>query len=245
MKAARVMVILAALLVLGLTSAWAASTPLGKAVPRSGSATLNGSTVTLETTIFSGDSLATPAEGLAVVQLPLGDQVHFGPATSATLLGDRSNLVVSLEKGMILARTGKGQQVAVNARGLVITPAGAGTYEVAISGKTILVAAREGAVEVSGTNQSFVVPSGKVMKFEATTATASLGKAGVGGKAIAPGAGAAIAIAVSVGASVPVGWAISNNLADDARDDAIAAASQACQEAIKAVSPAASTAGCP
>lgn len=251
MKSGKTVVTLGAILLLGAVSVWAASTPLGKAVPRSGNATLNGTAVTLETTVFSGDSLATPAEGLAVVQLPMGDQVHFGPATSATLHGDRGELVVGLERGMILARTGKGQRISVNARGIVITPTDAGSYEVAISGGAIVVAARQGAVEVSGTNQSMVVPSGKVMKFELTTETLAQTKAGVGSKAIAPGAAAAIAIAVSVGVGVPVGWAVADNLADNAREDAEAASAAAlaelCQEIKSGVSPSSAAAGitCP
>jgi len=245
MKAAKVTVTLGTLLLMGVLSAWAVSTPLGKAVPRSGNPTVNGTMVTLETTVFSGDSLTTPADGRAVVQLPMGDQVHFGPATSATLHGDRSDLIVGLEQGMVLARTGKGQRISVNALGIRVTPTEAGSYEVAIKGGTVLVAARQGAVEVFGTNGSFVVPSGKVMKFELTTESMAQTKAGVGAKAVAPGAAAAIAIAVSVGVGVPVGWAISDNLADEARDDAIAAAHQACVAAITAASPSASTSGCP
>jgi len=233
MKATKVMVSLMLVLMLGATPTWAASTPLGKAVPRSGNATLNGSTVTLESTIFSGDSLATPADGLAVVQLPLGDQVHFGPSTSATLLGDRTGLVVSLERGMVLARSGKGQRISVNAHGIVVTPAEVGSFEVGIQDGTVVVAARQGTVEVAGINQSFTVPSGKSMRFETTTETVAQGRSGVGGQAFSPGVAAAIAIAVSVGVAVPVGWAIAASLAENA-----------CEDAIQSVSPSAPTTQC-
>lgn len=245
MKAARVAMALATIFLLGVIPAWAVSTPLGKAVPRSGSILVNGTPVTLETTIFSGDSLVTLENGLAVVPLSMGDQIHFGPSASATLLGDHSEIVVALERGMVLARSGKGQRISVNARGIVVTPSEAGSFEVAIQDGTVVVAARQGAVEVAGTNQSFVVPSGKMMKFETTTETVGFGRTGVGGRAFRPGAAAAIPIAISVGVAVPVGWWIADNEADDARDDALVAAREACIQAITAVSPTASTAGCP
>lgn len=233
MKVARLSLAVATILLVSALSSLAASTPLGTAVLRSGNATLNGSTVTLETTIFSGDSLATPADGLAVVQLPLGDQVHFGPATSATLFRDGSGLVVSLERGMIRAHSGKGQRVSVNTQGIVITPSEAGSFEVAIQGGAVVVAARQGAVEVAGTNRFFTIPSGKTMKFETTIETLAKGRVGVGGQAMAPGAAAAIAIAVSAGVAIPVGIAIAD-----------AKAKNACEDAIQSVSPSAPTSQC-
>ncbi|MGH9804830.1 MAG: hypothetical protein ACRD4D_06635 [Candidatus Acidiferrales bacterium] len=233
MKAARARVTLATIFLLLVHTAWAASTPLGVATVRSGSAQLNGTAVTLDTTIFSGDSLATMEDGLAVVRLPLGDKVHLGPATIATLQGDRSDLVVSLDRGMVFVHSGNGQRVSVNARGIAVTPAESGSFEVAIQDGTVVVASRQGAVEVAGTNRSFVVPSGKIMKFGPTTETVAQQRTGVGAKAFSPGVGVAIALAVAVPTAILFSVLYANAKAEDA-----------CEDAIQSVSPSAPTTQC-
>lgn len=213
-----------------------ASTPLGNVIPRTGTTLVNGTALALETTIFSGDTVATQEGGTAQIMLPRGNQVHLGPASSAVLSGDAHQVVVTLTQGMTVARSGNGQQVSVMARGLLVQPSGAASYEVALDGSAILVSALQGSVEVQGTNRSFVVPAGKAMKFE-LAANSAPGPTGVGAQNMAPGAAAAIAIAVSVGVSVPVAMVYANNKADDARRDA-------CIAAIRAVSPSGSTASC-
>jgi len=138
-----------------------------------------------------------------------------------------------LERGMVLARSGKGQRISVNAHGIVVTPAEVGSFEVGIQDGAVVVAARQGTVEVAGTNQSFTVPSGKSMRFETTTETVAQGRSGVGGQAFSPGVAAAIAIAVSAGVAIPVGWAIASALSENA-----------CEDAIQSVSPSAPTTQC-
>lgn len=254
MKRSRVgsFVVVVAALLLASFSVWGMNTPLGKAVPRTGGSALNGTALQLETTVFSGDSLATRIDGLAVVLLAQGDQVHLGPDTAVTFSGDAQQVLVALERGMTLARSGNGQQVAVNARGLLVRPLGQASYEVAIEGNAVLVASRHGDLDVQGTNRSFVVPSGKIMKFELSTDTSSAADVGRGASNMSPGVAAAVAIAISAGVSIPVGWAIADDLADEARDDAIAeaealadaAAQQACIDAINSISPGADTSQC-
>jgi len=196
-----------------------ASAPVGKVVPRSGSNQLNGNALVLETTLFSGDSVTTQTDGLAVILLSQGDQIHLGPASSVRVLEAGDSLMVTLQRGMTLTRSGHGRTVAVNAAGVLVRPAGVASYEVAIDGGAILVASREGTVEVQGTNQSFVVPAGKTMKFELAANTAP-GPIGAGAHNISPGVAAVIAIAASLGFSIPFTIWAADDAEDDAREDA-------------------------
>jgi hypothetical protein len=196
-----------------------ANAPVGKVVPTSGASQLNGNALVLETTLFSGDNVATQVDGLAVILLPQGDQVHLGPASSARLTETGDSLVVSLERGMTLTRSGHGRNVSVNAVGVLVRPAGLASYEVAIDGGAILVASREGSVEVQGTNESFVVPAGKAMKFELAANTAP-GPIGAGAHNISPGVAAVVAIAVSAGVGIPVSFVLADRAEDNAREDA-------------------------
>jgi len=196
-----------------------ANTPLGKIVPRSGSSALNGNALVLETTLFSGDNVSTQADGLAVILLPQGDQIHLGPASAVSVTEAGDGLVVSLERGMTLTRSGHGRTVSVNAAGVLVQPAGLASYEVAIDGGAIFVSSREGSVEVQGTNESFVVPAGKTMKFELAASTAA-GPMGAGAHNISPGVAAVVAIGISLGVSIPLAFVLADNAEDDARRDA-------------------------
>jgi hypothetical protein len=220
-----------------------ANAPLGKVVPRLGNTHVNGTALTLETTLFSGDSVATEPQSLAVVQLPLGDQVHVGPASSVVLNGSDQQVIVGLEQGTTIIRSGQGQTIPVNALGLFVQPVGPAAYTVTIQEGDVYVQPDEGSVEVRGTNKSVVVPAGKAMKFELAAATAP-GPVGAGASSLTPGQGAAIALAVSLGVTLGIVWPVLANDIDDAEDLAREEARQACIDAITAVSPSAPTTGC-
>jgi hypothetical protein len=241
-------------------------TPVGKVLPGTGMSTLNGTDLKLETTLFSGDTLATKSESMALVQLSRGDQVYVGPASQVTLLEGAGNVVISLANGMALVRSGRAQDVMVNAAGLVVRPQGPTSFEVYLVKDGLFVATREGQVEVLGTNRSFTLEAGKAMKFEVGTPTAQ-GPVGVGAHSLTPIAAVIVATAISLAVAIPVGIVIADNRADDAREAAIAASQAqlaalqqqlatqlaaitaqvraACIAAIQAISPTASTAGCP
>ncbi len=230
-------------LVLGQFPVWGMNTPLGKVVPRTGTALVNGGAVQLETTVFSGDTVATRLDGLAVVLLPQGDQVHLGPNSAATLTGNGQELLVALEQGMTMARSGNGQAISVNAHGIVVRPDGPASYEVAIDGKSLLVAARYGNLAVVAANGSFAVPSGKVMKFELTTETSPTTPSGRGASNMSPGVALIAAGAIGGGAAVTtflINQDDINNLQDDlaAQQAAFEDALQEVCDALAAVSPA-------
>ncbi len=214
-----------------------AGTPLGKVVPRAGSSLLNGADLTVETTVFFGDRVATEADGVALILVPQGQQVQLAPSSSATLSGKGGQLLVNLESGTTLVQSGNSGRLSVAARGLMVRPSGMANYQVIIEGSFVTVSSQQGSVEVRGANRSLVVPSGKAMKFE-LAANPEAGRVGVGAHNVF-GAAAAVIIstAVSLAIAVPIAVVVANNRADDAR---IAG----CKQGIQAISPGAPTAAC-
>ena len=200
---------------------------VGKAVPRAGTTTLNNLALKTETTLFAGDTVATAKGGLALVFLSGGNQVNLGPDTVVAVL-ESDTLAVSLTRGIIAVRSGE-NPAALNAAGVFLRPASQAFYEVAIDRNAVVVSSHRGDVEVQGTNQPFVVPSGKTMRFELAQNTA-LGPTGVGANNL--GAGAIIAI-VAVIATATVTTALAIKYHND-RDDA----QEACQALAAAASPA-------
>ncbi|MDA2912719.1 FecR domain-containing protein [Acidobacteriia bacterium AH_259_A11_L15] len=186
--------------------------PVGKVITRSGSSLLNGIDLHLETTVFSGDNVRTRAESFALVLLSHGDQVHLGPSSSATLLAADGRLLVRLDGGMILARSGRGQEISVTVQGLQIEPADLATYEVTSVGNTVIVASQEGTLTVRASNRSVVVPPGQMVKLVVTT-TRPEGRIGSGAhNAVSIGDEAIIFIAlVAVAGAIGAGFAIANN----------------------------------
>jgi len=158
--------------------AWSATAPLGKIIPGDGTS-LNGVPLKFEGTLYSGDTLSTQAASGAAVMLRDGDQVQFGPMSAATLVSTDEELLVKLDRGFAVARSGQGQVVSVSALGLTIRPAEAATYQVTIEGSRVLVTSRQGSLQVQASNRSAVVPSGKAMRFVLAQNTAP-GRTGAG-----------------------------------------------------------------
>lgn len=199
----------------------AGSVPLGKVVPQ-GVVELNGVRLEFGSTVYAGDTLATPAEGLALVLLPQGDQLHLGPASQVQLTDAQGGLLARLERGAVLARSGSGQTVAVAARGLEVRPAAAARYEVAVAENAVLVAAQSGAVTVEDARQRYTVPAGQAMRFElaASPQVPALGNAFTDGQTIG-------LVATVGGGAFLASWLLARKLADDA-----------CKDALRSVSPA-------
>lgn len=166
-------------LLLTTLPAWSADTPLGIFVPGAGTSSLNGVGLKVRSTLFSGDTVSTQAASGASVLLRGGDQVQLGPASAATLTLTEGGLLVKLESGLAVTRSGKGQQISVSTRGLLIEPTGTVTYQVTVAGNAVVVATHGGSVSVRGGDQSFVVPPDKGLRFVAA-ANAVPGRTGAG-----------------------------------------------------------------
>ena len=96
---------LAVALVSGPVSSLRASDAvLGRVIPRS-SAQLNGITVFLESTVFSGDIVDTPPDSFAVYLLANGNQLQLGPASEVRLLQVEVGPLAVLERGAVLVRS--------------------------------------------------------------------------------------------------------------------------------------------
>ncbi|MFQ5926884.1 MAG: hypothetical protein ACE5MH_05555 [Terriglobia bacterium] len=204
----------------------AGNPPLGKVVPR-GPADLNGTRLVLETTLYAGDTITIPADGLALVLLPQGDQLHVGPASEVQVTDTEGGLLATLARGVLLARSGSGQLIAVRARGLRVQPQAAARYEVALVEKAVVVSTEEGVVNVQASNGSYTVPAGQAMRFEVTDGPQAPAGAGAGTgtrKAVV------IAVAISLGVAIPLAILIADDEADEARRDA-------CITALRAISP--------
>lgn len=201
-------------LALGLTlllvavPGWSANAPLGKVIPGAGTSALNGTPLKVESTLFSGDVVSTPANGGAVVLLREGDQVQVGPASAVTLTAAEEEVLVKLERGFAAARSGHGRQISMRALGLLIRPTEAATYQVTVEGNAVLVVSQQGSLLVQGSNRTAVVPSAKAMRF-VLVANATPGRTGVGASSINE---AAIAIIlVAAGAITGAALAVKNH----------------------------------
>jgi hypothetical protein len=177
---------------------------MGKMIPQ-GTVALNGTRLTLETTLYAGDTVSTEGDGVALLLLPHGDQLHLAPASEVQVHASKGKWVARLARGAVLARSGNSQAVSLEARGLSIMPAGAVRYEVVLAENTVLLATQDGVVTVRGGNQTFTVAAGQAMRFErAATRPASRGP---NANALTDTAAVWIAVAAAAG-TVFGGWLI-------------------------------------
>jgi len=156
-----------------------ANVPLGKVIPAGSGTLLNGITLQLEATLFSGDALVAGPESWVVIQLIGGNQLQLAPGSSMSVTANEDDLLVTLDRGLALTRSGNGQAVSVAARGLLIRPSEKAIYQVTLRDDAVEVLSQEGALEVQGGNRTVAVPSGKAMRFVLAANTAP-GRTGVG-----------------------------------------------------------------
>jgi len=186
---------------------WGANTLVGKVVPGAGISQLNGIQLKFESTLYSGDTLSTQADSGAMVLLPEGDQIHLGPAAALTVSEKNGALHLSLERGRAAARTGH-TGVSLAARGLLIRASGPAFFQVTMEKEAVLVTSQQGDLQVQGRNQSFVVPSGKAMRFVLARNVAP-GRTGAGANNL--NELAIWIVIVATGAAIGAGFALENH----------------------------------
>lgn len=111
-----------------------------------GRATLNGAAVQNSRAIFAGDRLQVPADS-AVTLAAGGTSVTVAPGSSIVFAGNQVRLS---NRSAVSITTTKGMAAVIAT--LKIAPAGGkGKFQVARLGGMVIVAAKEGAVEIAGT----------------------------------------------------------------------------------------------
>ena len=149
----------------------AAPATMGRVVANS-PATLNGLAIPHEATVFSGDRLATGADGWARIYLAEGEQVHLAARTEARAARSDGRIDVVLASGQVVLQTRAGSSLNVQANGLAILPANQdAVWEVTRTAPTeVLVAAHSGSVEVHGANRTITVPAGRSARISTAAA---------------------------------------------------------------------------
>jgi len=173
-------------------------------------ATVGGQSLLPNTTIFSGDSLHV-RDGVAVIAVGNNSRVIFGRDTTASFLresnGDAVTVLLS-QGGVSMLHPTDGTAVRVKVGDVSITPsAGFKTLgEVAMLNGSLVVTAKEGALQVEGHGVNKNVAKGQTVVIKPKTAQGGGGGAGWGGgntmlEVLAVGAGATAAILAGVAMS--------------------------------------------
>lgn len=191
-------------------------------------ATIGGQSLLPNTTIFSGDSLQVK-DGVAVIAVGNNSRVIFGRDTIASFLRDTNEVTVLLSQGNVsMLHPNEGTPVRVKAGEVSITPAaGFKTLgEVAMLNGSVVVTAKEGALQVDDHGATKNVAKGQTIVISPKTAQSKGGGTGwgnTGNTALEVGTlGAAGAGAVLAG----VAMSRAGN-ANTAANEAIAAANAA------------------
>jgi hypothetical protein len=211
-------------------------------------ASLGGQSLLPNTTIFSGDSLQV-RDGVAVIAVGNSSRVIFGRDSVASFLRDPNQVTVLLSQGSVsMLHPNDGTSVRVKAGALSITPAtGFKTLgEVAMLNGSIVVTAKEGAMQVEDNGETKNVTKGQTIVFSPKTADnkggGGAGWGNTGNTALEVGAvGAATAAAILAGIAVSRSGN-ANTAANAAISAANAAQSTAAAAAASAAAAAASAA---
>ncbi len=135
-------------------------------------ATVGGQSLLPNTTIFSGDSLQV-RDGVAVVAVGNNSRVIFGRNTVASFLRDSNQVTVLLSQGSVsMLHPTNGSAVRVKAANFSITPAGGFKTlgEVAMLNGSVIVTAKDGALQVDGNGASKNVAQGQTIVLSPKTA---------------------------------------------------------------------------
>jgi hypothetical protein len=135
-------------------------------------ATVGGQSLLPNTTIFSGDSLQV-RDGVAVVAVGNNSRVIFGRNTVASFLRDSNQVTVLLSQGSVsMLHPTNGSAVRVKAANFSITPAGGFKTlgEVAMLNGSVIVTAKDGALQVDGNGGSKNVAQGQTIVLSPKTA---------------------------------------------------------------------------
>jgi len=160
----------------------AGSTVVGS-VAGSINASLGGQALLPNTTIFSGDSVQV-RDGVAVIAVGNSSRVIFGRDTVASFLRDTNEVTVLLSQGGVsMIHPTDGTPMRVKAGEVSITPAaGFKTLgEVAMLNGSIVVTAKDGALQVEDHGATKNVAKGQTIVLTPKTADSKGGGAGWGG----------------------------------------------------------------
>jgi len=211
-------------------------------------ATVGGQSLLPNTTIFSGDSLAVK-DGVAVIAVGNNSRVIFGRDTVASFLRDSNEVTVLLSQGSVsMLHPNEGTPVRVKAGEVSVAPAAGfkSLGEVAMLNGSVVVTAKEGALQVDDHGATKNVAKGQTIVLSPRTAQ-NKGASCCGGggntwlEVAAVGAGATAAILAGVAMS-RAGTANTNalgaisaaNSATSAAQAAITAANTAASDAVAA-----------
>jgi len=190
------------------------------------------------TTIFSGDSLQV-RDGVAVIAVGNTNRVVFGRDTVASFLKGSNDVTVLLTKGNVsMLHPDGGSAVRVKAGPISITPtAGFKTLgEVAMLNGSLVITAKEGALQVDGQGTSRNVTKGQTIVISPKNADKKGGGAGWGG-----GSNTLEVVTLGVAGAGAVLAGVAMSRAGSAKDNA-AAATAAGQSATSAANAATSAA---
>jgi len=157
--------------VVAMIPARAGSAVIGS-VAGSMNASVGGQSLLPNTTIFSGDSLQVK-DGVAVIAVGNSNRVIFGRDTIASFLRDSNEITVLLNQGNVsMLHPNDGTAVRVKVGAISVTPAaGFKTLgEVAMLNGSVVVTAKEGALQVENNGATKNVAKGQTIVFSPKTA---------------------------------------------------------------------------
>jgi hypothetical protein len=145
----------------------------------SGDARLNGSPVPNGAVIYTGDRIATTADGSAAIHLERGAELALGESTAAQVTSSDKGFMVLLEQGRLSAVTGSNAPVVVNSDGLTIAPKQKnGSYEVALNGDALEVVSRRGTTVAEAANRTVEIPEGMMLRARMAQGPPATGQKG-------------------------------------------------------------------
>jgi hypothetical protein len=209
-------------------------------------ATVGGQSLLPNTTIFSGDSLQV-RDGVAVVAIGNASRMVFGRDTLASFLRDANEITILLSQGNVsMFHPADGTSVRVKAGNVSIAPAaGFKTLgEVAMLNGSVVVTAKEGALQVDDNGTAKSVAKGQTIVIAPRTAQKKGGAGwGSGGSSAlevaAVGAGGTAAVLAGIGISRSDSATSAANAATSAANNANSTATSASSAAAAAAAAAA------
>ena len=136
--------VVACLMAVVLPVAIASADTQGAMMYISGRATLNGAGIQRTSAIFSGDKLQVPTDS-SVTIASVGTSVIVAPGSSITFGGDEVRLD---SRSAVSVTTSKGMAAIIN-KVKIVPASGTGKYQVARVGGMVVIAAKQGVVNVA------------------------------------------------------------------------------------------------
>lgn len=182
----RVLLMFLGVLVIACAPALAGSAIVGS-VSGSINTSVGGHAVLPNSTIFSGDTLKVSGDGAAVVSTLKGSRLTFGHNAFASFVEEQGAVTVVLNQGGVaMNRPAAGEKVRVKVGDVSVTPAEgfSSIGEVAMNGDSVVITAKEGSLNVQGSDgKPMNVEKGKTITVATKNARGpqSTGGAGVSG----------------------------------------------------------------